>query len=355
MRYRCIFDLAGAHREAADLEQRGADPGFWDDPQAAGKMMARLTFLRNRIASWAVPAEEIENLIGLSELADEDPEIQAEIVAEIDRLTPVVETLEFATLLSGEYAENAGIVAVHAGAGGTESQDWAEMLMRMYIRWAENHDYEVTVLDRSEGEEAGIKSATLEIKGPYAYGYLRAERGVHRLVRLSPYDAAHRRHTSFALVEVLPEIEADQEALVVNPDELRIDTYRSSGAGGQHVNKTDSAVRITHLPSGIVVTCQNERSQLQNREVAMRILTARLTERRLEEREAEQARLKGEHVAAGWGNQIRSYVLHPYNMVKDHRTSEETSNTTAVLDGDIDRFIEAYLRHQPMQPEDPAA
>jgi peptide chain release factor 2 len=318
-------------------------------------MMARLTFLRNRIAGWEEPAEEIENLAALSELADEDPDIQAEIVSEIDRLAAIVDRLEFATLLSGEYAENSAIVAVHAGAGGTESQDWAEMLMRMYIRWAENHDYAVTVLDRSEGEEAGIKSATLEIEGPYAYGYLRAERGVHRLVRLSPFDAAHRRHTSFALVEVLPEIEPAEEGLVVNPDELRVDTYRSSGAGGQHVNKTDSAVRITHIPTGTVVTCQNERSQLQNREVAMRILTARLTERRLEEREAEQARLKGEHVAAGWGNQIRSYVLHPYNMVKDHRTREETSNTSAVLDGDVDRFIEAYLRQQPMQPEDPAA
>jgi peptide chain release factor 2 len=317
--------------------------------------MARLTFLRNRIRAWDEPAEEIDNLLALSDLAGDDLEIQAEIVGETGRLAAAVDTLEFATLLSGEYAENSAIVAVHAGAGGTESQDWAEMLMRMYIRWSENHDYQVSILDRSEGEEAGIKSATLEIKGPYAYGYLRAERGVHRLVRLSPYDAAHRRHTSFALVEVLPEIEADDEALVVNPDELRVDTYRSSGAGGQHVNKTDSAVRITHIPTGIVVTCQNERSQLQNREVAMRILTARLTERRLEEREAEQARLKGEHVAAGWGNQIRSYVLHPYNMVKDHRTGEETSNTAAVLDGDIDRFIEAYLRAQPLQPEDPAA
>ncbi len=263
-----------------------------------------------------------------------------------------VDRLEFATLLSGEHAENGAILAVHAGAGGTESQDWADMLLRMYIRWAENHKFSAEILDRSDGEEAGIKSATLEIRGPYAYGHLRSERGVHRLVRLSPYDAAHRRHTSFALVEVLPEIEQDDESLVVNPDELRIDTFRSSGAGGQHVNKTDSAVRLTHVPTGIVVTCQNERSQMQNREVAMRILTARLLERRLEEREAEQARLKGEHVAAGWGNQIRSYVLHPYNMVKDHRTGEETSNTMAVLDGDIDAFIETYLRAHPYGQEE---
>ena len=221
------------------------------------------------------------------------------------------------------------------------------MLLRMYIRWAEDHRYPVTVLDRSEGEEAGIKSATIEITGPFVYGHLRGERGVHRLVRLSPFDAAHRRHTSFALVEVLPEIEEDEEDLIINPDDLRVDTYRSSGAGGQHVNKTDSAVRITHIPTGIVVTCQNERSQMQNREVAMRILKARLIELRLEEREAEQARLKGEHVAAGWGNQIRSYVLHPYNMVKDHRTNHETSSTGAVLDGDIDDFVESYLRAYP--------
>jgi peptide chain release factor 2 len=221
----------------------------------------------------------------------------------------------------------------------------------MYIRWAENHRFKVNVLDRSEGEEAGIKSATLEITGPYAYGRLRAERGVHRLVRLSPFDAAHRRHTSFALVEVLPEIEQDEAAVEINPDDLDIDTYRSQGAGGQHVNKTDSAVRITHLPTGLVVTCQNERSQLQNREVAMRILAARLLERKLEEREAERARLKGEHVAAGWGNQIRSYVLHPYNMVKDLRTSHETSNTAAVLNGEIDGFIESYLRAVPYREE----
>jgi peptide chain release factor 2 len=225
----------------------------------------------------------------------------------------------------------------------------------MYMRWAEARGFTVDLLDRSEGEEAGIKSATVQIEGPYAYGYLRSERGVHRLVRLSPFDAAHRRHTSFALVEVLPEIEKDEGPVPINPDELRIDTFRSSGAGGQHVNKTDSAVRITHLPTGIVVTCQNERSQMQNRDVAMRILASRLLERRLEEREAEQARLKGEHVEAGWGNQIRSYVLHPYTMVKDHRTGHETSNTTAVLNGDIDTFMHEYLRAHPYRAVDSEA
>lgn len=312
-------------------------------------MMARLTAYRSRIEDWTRPAEEVGNLSGLLDLAgaESDAELEQEIQGEITQVERQVDALEFATLLSGEYAENGAIVTVHAGAGGTESQDWAEMLLRMYIRWAENHGFPVAVLDRAEGEEAGIKSATLEIDGPYAYGYLRSERGVHRLVRLSPYDAAHRRHTSFALVEVLPEIEQDDAEPLINTDELRVDTYRSSGAGGQHVNKTDSAVRITHVPSGIVVTCQNERSQMQNREVAMKILTARLIERRVEEREAEQARLKGEHVDAGWGNQIRSYVLHPYNMVKDHRTGEETSNSAAVLDGSIDRFVEAYLRTHP--------
>jgi len=311
--------------------------------------MSRLTLLKNRVEQWHRLVDEARSLRDLLDLAmaERDVEMQAEIVVGTTELRAEVDRLEFQTLLSGEYAENSAILAVHAGAGGTESQDWAEMLLRMYIRWAEDHRYSVNVLDRTEGEEAGIKSATVEITGPYTYGHLRGERGVHRLVRLSPFDAAHRRHTSFALVEVLPEIEEDEADVVINPDDLRIDTYRSSGAGGQHVNKTDSAVRMTHLPTGIVVTCQNERSQMQNREVAMRILKARLLERRLEEREAQQARLKGEHIAAGWGNQIRSYVLHPYNMVKDHRTTFETSNTTAVLDGDIDPFIESYLRAHP--------
>jgi peptide chain release factor 2 len=309
--------------------------------------MGRLTLLKNRVQEWTSHSDEVASLLDLSELADDDPALAAEIESDTERLMKAVDALEFQTLLSGEYAENGAIVTVHAGAGGTESQDWAEMLLRMYIRWAEQHRFKVEILERSEGEEAGIKSATIEIDGSYVYGHVRAERGVHRLVRLSPYDAAHRRHTSFALVEVLPYIEDADESVIVNSDDLRIDTYRSSGAGGQHVNKTDSAVRLTHIPTGIVVTCQNERSQMQNREVAMRILTGKLLERRLEERAAEQARLKGVHVEAGWGNQIRSYVLHPYNMVKDLRSGYETSNTGAVLDGDIDPFIEAYLRSNP--------
>lgn len=310
--------------------------------------MRRLSTLKNRVEEWRGLVSEVESLSSMIEMvkAEPDEELEREVTEWEARLSKPVNDLEFQTLLSGEYDSNGAILAVHAGAGGTESQDWADMLLRMYMRWAEKRDFEVTIVDRSEGEEAGIKSATIEIKGSYAYGYLQSERGVHRLVRQSPYDAAHRRHTSFALVEVLPEIEDDNPDIVVNPDDLRIDTFRSSGAGGQHVNKTDSAVRLTHLPTGIVVNCQNERSQLQNREVAMRILMSRLVERRIQERREEHARLKGDHIAAGWGNQIRSYVLHPYKMVKDLRTGSESSNTSAVLDGDIDVFIETYLRSQ---------
>src|SRR5579875_2719200 len=311
--------------------------------------MHRLTTLRARVEDWDRLTGDAESLLELSELAgaEGDSAMLSDVAADTERLEQAVDALEFQTLLGGEYAENGAILAIHAGAGGTESQDWAEMLERMYIRWAEDNGIAVQVLDHTEGEEAGIKSATLQISGPYAYGKLRGERGVHRLVRLSPFDAAHRRHTSFALVEVLPQIEQEDDAIEINPDDLRVDTYRSSGAGGQHVNKTDSAVRITHLPTGIVVTCQNERSQMQNREVAMKILAARLLERRIEEREIEQARLKGEHVEAGWGNQIRSYVVHPYTMVKDHRTSFEVGNAQAVLDGAVDPFIESYLRAHP--------
>lgn len=315
--------------------------------------MHRLTTLKARVDEWSQLAAEVANLQDLLTLAEteEDAGLLPEIEHHTADLAGPIDRLEFQTMLGGQYAENGAILAIHAGAGGTESQDWAEMLLRMYIRWAEAHDVNVELLERAEGEEAGIKSATLQLSGAYVYGRLRGERGVHRLVRLSPFDAAHRRHTSFALVEVLPEIEQETEDIEINSDDLRIDTYRSSGAGGQHVNKTDSAVRITHLPTGIVVTCQNERSQLQNREVAMRILTARLLERRLEETEAEHARLKGEHVEAGFGNQIRSYVLHPYLMVKDLRTSHETGNASAVLDGGLDEFIESYLRANPYRPE----
>jgi peptide chain release factor 2 len=245
-------------------------------------------------------------------------------------------------LFSGPYDERNALISISAGAGGTEATDWAEMLLRMYLRWAERHRFATAILDRLEGEQAGIKSATIEVNGAAAYGWLRAERGVHRLVRISPYDSQKRRQTTFALIEVLPEVEDDVE-VEIDPDDLRVDTYRATGAGGQHVNKTDSAVRLTHLPSGIVAQSQNERSQIQNREAAMKILKARLLERALEAREKALAELRGEHVEAGWGNQIRSYVLHPYQMVKDHRTEYETANTTAILDGELDGFMQAEL------------
>ncbi len=311
--------------------------------------MARLSRLAGEVEEADRLSHRIHDLGDLLDLteSENDDSLLVDVTAEAGQISREVERLDLRVLLSGDYAENDAILSIHAGAGGTESQDWAQMLMRMYIRWAETHKYKVDIVQISEGEEAGIKSADLEISGPYAYGYLRAERGVHRLVRLSPYDSAHRRHTSFSLVEVMPVTETDEE-LAVNPDDLRIDTYRSTGAGGQHVNKTESAVRITHIPSGIVVTCQNERSQLQNRDLAMTVLRARLLERQLEERQAEQARLKGEHVEAGWGNQIRSYVLHPYTMVKDLRSGVETSAADAVLNGDLDPFIEAYLRRAPV-------
>ena len=251
--------------------------------------------------------------------------------------------MESRLLLSEPYDDRPAILSVHAGAGGTESQDWAEMLLRMYLRWAEQHRFKTEILEQTEGEEAGLKSVTVGIDGRWAYGQLKSERGVHRLVRISPFDSQKRRHTSFALVEVMPEVAEDVEVEIDEKD-LRVDTYRASGAGGQHVNKTDSAVRLTHLPTGIVVTCQNERSQAQNRERAMAVLRAKLVERKMQEHEAEMARLRGEHVEAGWGNQIRSYVLQPYTMVKDLRTNHETSNPTAVLDGDLDAFIDAYLR-----------
>ena len=271
--------------------------------------------------------------------------MDAEIEREHSRLESDLQRERTALLFGGEYDDRNALLTISAGAGGTEATDWAEMLLRMYLRWAERRRFKTEVLDETPGEEAGLKSVTVGVDGRRAYGLLRAERGVHRLVRLSPYDSQNRRHTTFALVEVLPEVEEDVEA-EIEPDDLRIDTFRATGAGGQHVNKTDSAVRITHLPTGITAQSQNERSQMQNRATAMKILRARLLERAMREREEEMARIKGKHVEAGWGNQIRSYVLHPYQMVKDHRTAVETSNTGAVLDGDIDAFIAAELERE---------
>jgi peptide chain release factor 2 len=343
----CVFDIAGQEEKAAKLEEQSAAPGFWDDADAAQRTMQELAQLKENVGRWrglSARASEARDLAELVE-ADEDAALAAQLAEEVQGIQSELEKLEFELLLSGPYDERDALLSIHAGAGGTESQDWASMLMRMYLRWAEQRGFKTTVLDLSEGEEAGIKSATIQVQGRYAYGYLRSERGVHRLVRLSPFDAAHRRHTSFVLVEVIPDIGGEIE-VTINPDDLRVDVFRAAGHGGQNVQKNSTAVRITHLPTGIVVSCQNERSQGQNREVAMRVLKARLYELERLKQEEEHARLKGEHVAAGWGNQIRSYVLHPYQMVKDLRTGYETGNTAGVLDGGIDGLIEAYLRSQ---------
>jgi peptide chain release factor 2 len=305
--------------------------------------MRRLTGKMRTVQPWRDLEKRLSDAAELLNLAEEDPSLQAGIEKELDELSVQLDEIEFRLSLSGEYDARDAILAIHAGAGGTESQDWAEMLMRMYLRWAERRGFEAEVLDTSPGDEAGIKSAVIAMSGEYAFGYLKSEHGVHRLVRLSPFDADHARHTSFALVEVMPEAESDVE-LDIAPDDIKVETFRSSGPGGQHMQKTSSAVRLTHLPTGITVTCQSERSQHMNKDFAFKILRARLLERELEKREEEKARLKGKRIEAGWGNQIRSYVLHPYRMVKDHRTGYETGNTEAVLGGELDGFIDAYLR-----------
>lgn len=318
--------------------------------------MRRLTELRSEVDRWTgveqriADARELADMVALEAESDQ-PALVAELEGEVEAIDRLLADMERSLLFAGEYDGHDAILSIHAGAGGTDSQDWADMLLRMYLRWADRHGFTTEVLDSSPGEEAGIKSVTLTIQGSHAYGLLRSERGTHRLVRISPFDSAARRQTGFALVEVSPLI-TDDVAIDVREEDVRVDVYRASGAGGQHVNKTSSAVRMTHLPTGVVVTCQNERSQAQNRDTALRILRARLLELELEKREAEQARLKGQHVSAEWGNQIRSYVLHPYQMVKDHRTDVETGRTQAVLDGDIDLFIDAWLRHQLGEPLD---
>ena len=305
--------------------------------------MRRLAEQGKVVQEWRELEKRVNDIAELIPLSAEDESLQQEIQSELDKVAAHLDELEFQLAFSGEYDARNAILTIHAGAGGTESQDWAEMLMRMYLRWAERHNYQTEILDLSPGEEAGVKSVIIAVSGDYVHGYLKSEHGVHRLVRLSPFDADHARHTSFALVEVMPEAEADVD-IKIGPDELKVDTFRSSGPGGQHMQKTSSAVRLTHLPTGLVVISQSERSQHQNKEIALKILQARLLELKLTERDEERARLKGERVAAGWGNQIRSYVLHPYKMVKDHRTDYQTSNTDAVLDGDLDEFITAYLR-----------
>jgi peptide chain release factor 2 len=325
----------------SEIDKQAADPEFWDNPQAAQRLMQEASRLRSELELWDGLLARIDDALELVELGDES--LYDELENEVSELTTAVERLEFTTLLSGEYDRESAIIAIHAGTGGVDAMDWAAMLERMYLRWAERRRYSVEILDRSAGDEAGLKSVTMLVDGRWVYGYLRPERGVHRLVRLSPFDSSHRRHTSFALVEVWPDVQEDIE-IEINPNDLVIDTFRSSGAGGQHVQKNETAVRITHRPTGIVVSCQNQRSLTQNRETAMRVLKARLFELEREKQEEERAQLKGEYVDANFGNQIRSYVLHPYQMVKDHRTNHESANTTAVLDGQLDEFMEAYLR-----------
>lgn len=340
-----IFDLVGKQTQIDQLEAQSAEPTLWDDPRAAQSVMQRLTRLKEEVTQWTGLETTLRDLDDLLTLADAeaDQSMHAELAAELQAATADLERLELAVLLSGRYDDGDTFISIQAGMGGTDAQDWAEMLLRMYTRWAETRGYTVNLVDESAGDEAGIKSATLEVRGPYAYGYARAEAGVHRLIRLSPFNASHTRQTSFARIEVMPEVD-DAPEVVIHPDDLRVDVFRSGGKGGQGVNTTDSAVRLTHLPSGLVVTCQNERSQIQNKETALRVLRGRLLERELQRQAEERLRLRGAYRDAAFGSQMRTYYLHPSTLVKDHRTDHETSNVQAVLDGQIDPFIEAYLR-----------
>jgi peptide chain release factor 2 len=321
------------------------DPDFWSDLERSQKVNREVKSLKTKVDTYHKTASRLEDANIMLELAQEmnDASAMEEVLNEVNALEKDVDRMHLSTLLKGPYDANNAIISLHAGAGGTEAMDWASMLLRMYTRWCENSGYEVKTLDFLPGEEAGVKSVTLHVIGDNAYGYLKAEKGVHRLVRISPFDSSGRRHTSFVSLDVMPELEDDNE-IEIRPDELRIDTYRSSGAGGQHVNKTESAVRITHLPTGIVVACQNERSQIQNRETAMKMLRAKLLELKEQENQEKVDEMKGEMKKIEWGSQIRSYVFHPYNMVKDHRTNVETGNVQGVMDGDLDIFIQTYLQ-----------
>lgn len=323
------------------MQSQSETSDFWDDHNSAQKVMKRISQLEKQIVGWNTLNIQVEGLGPLLEL--DDGSLTDEISEQVEKLEEILDKKETELLLSGQYDHGDAILAIHAGAGGTDSQDWAGMLERMYLRWAEDSGYKTEILDRTMGEEAGVKSVTIYVEGDLAYGYLKCEKGVHRLVRLSPFDAAHRRHTSFALVEVLPNIEGDDE-IVIRPEDIEIEVYKSSGAGGQNVQKNMTAVRIIHLATGLVVTCQNERSQTQNRESALKVLRSRLFELQEQAHAEEISDLKGEFKKVEWGSQIRSYVLHPYQMVKDHRTEYETGNTQSVLDGNLDAFMEAYLR-----------
>lgn len=320
-------------------------PDFWDDPAVAQKIAQEAMGLKESVAEFEGLANRHEDMAMLWQLGmeEKDESVYTEVVQMLSSLTKDLEHMELTIMLSGEYDNNNAILTLHAGAGGTEAQDWAQMLLRMYVRWAEKNGFKVETMDFLAGDEAGVKSATILVSGRHAYGYLKAEKGVHRLVRISPFDASGRRHTSFAAVDVMPEID-DTVEISINPVDLKVDTFRASGAGGQHINKTDSAVRMTHMPTGIVVQCQSERSQIQNREQCMKLLRAKLFELERQKQQEKKTELGGEYQAIEWGSQIRSYVFHPYNLVKDHRTNTEMGNVHAVMDGEIDSFIEAYLK-----------
>ncbi len=340
-----LFDIAEKKQELENLETKTLEQDFWNDSKESGKVLAKIKSLKDIVSNYSKIYDEVINLIEMTDLvmADFDEDLKKEILNNTKIASDKVEKLELQTFLSGKYDKNNAIVTIHPGAGGTESQDWAEMLYRMYTRWASKSNYQVNEVDFLEGDEAGIKSVTFEVIGENAYGYLKGEMGVHRLVRISPFDSNSRRHTSFASVEVLPEITDDIE-LDINPDDLRVDTYRASGAGGQHVNKTSSAVRITHIPTNIVAQCQSERSQIQNRETAMKMLKSKLLDLKEKEQKEKIEDLKGVQRDIAWGSQIRSYVFCPYTLVKDHRTNYEVGNVQAVMDGDLDGFIESYLK-----------
>ena len=342
--------LEKMREEIAELDIKAAQPGFWDDMENSQKILQRSSMLKNKVEAYGRLKNLYEDILALIELADEEEDLSLlpEAQEEFEKFKNNLESQRLTTLLSGEYDNKNAILTFHAGAGGTEAQDWAEMLYRMYSRWGERHGYKVETLDYLDGEEAGLKSASVLISGENAYGFLKSEVGVHRLVRISPFDSSGRRHTSFASLEVMPEIDDDVE-VQINPDDIKMDVYRASGAGGQKVNKTSSAVRLTHIPSGIVVSCQVERSQYQNRDVAMRMLKSKLVEIKERENLERIEDIKGVQKEIAWGSQIRSYVFMPYTLVKDHRTGYETGNITAVMDGDIDGFINAYLKAQSLE------
>jgi peptide chain release factor 2 len=345
VKYGCLFDVVGKHAQINELETKMSAGDFWDDPQEAQLVIQELTRLKDNIGQYEVLYARYSDMATLWDLGMEenDETVYPEVATALKKIMLDIKYMELMLMLSGEYDHNNAILTLHAGAGGTEAQDWAQMLLRMYVRWAEKNGYKVETMDFLAGDEAGVKSVTILVSGHNAYGYLKAEKGVHRLVRISPFDASGRRHTSFAAVDVMPEID-DNVEITINPVDLRVDTFRAGGAGGQHINKTDSAVRMTHLSTGIIVQCQSERSQIQNREQCMRLLRAKLFELERRKQDEKRAEIAGNYQAIEWGSQIRSYVFHPYSLVKDHRTNAEIGNVQSVMDGEITLFIEAYLK-----------